>query len=445
VLGVGVVRALRALGLAPTVFHMNEGHSAFLALERLRELMEQSGRIDLALDEGRSSTVFTTHTPVPAGNEVFDRPLVERYLAPLAGEELRDAFLALGTVAGEEARFTMTPLALRTTAYANGVSRLHGEVARGMWAGLAGSRPRPAPIGHVTNGVHPGTWLAPALAAELQRAGVRPGEAPDSAGWQFAHDLSDEALWALHQERKRVLVEAAARHAAEGGHPAPALSEDAFTIGFARRFATYKRADLLFSLPDRLHRLLADAERPVQVLLAGKAHPHDDAGKALIQQIVRFARESGSEGRVVFLPGYDIGLAQLLVQGSDLWLNTPRRPMEASGTSGMKAALNGVPNCSVLDGWWDEAFTPAIGFAIGDRTGTQLGEAAKDLADAGALHALLADEVVPLYFRREGDGVPREWLRMMRSAIAAAGQMFTSQRMLCDYVERYYLPAHRAR
>src|SRR5712691_434506 len=372
VLGVGGVRALRALGLAPTVFHMNEGHSAFLAIERLRELTTDGLSLEQALDEVRGSTVFTTHTPVSAGNEVFEPSLVQRYLAGLvAGAGLDwDDFLALGRV-GEDDHFGLTPLALRLSARANGVSALHGAVAREMWHSLWADRPaEDVPIGSVTNGVHARTWVA----AELQARS----------------DVSDEELWRIHLQCKRELLEVAR---ARGASLAP--DEHVLTIGFARRFATYKRAGLLFSDSERLARLVTDVERPVQVLLAGKAHPADEGGKELIRAIWKLARDERFEGRIVFLEDYELTLARHLVQGVDVWLNTPRRPQEASGTSGMKAAMNGVVNCSILDGWWAEAYTPEVGFAIGGP------EEADDDSDAASLFAVLASEIVPAYYERD--------------------------------------------
>ncbi len=335
VLGVGGVRALRALGLAPTVFHMNEGHSAFLAIERLRELTASGTPLERALEEVRDSTVFTTHTPVPAGNEVFAPALVQRYLAGIvAGTGLDwDDFLALGRVTAADL-FGLTPLGLRLAGRANGVSALHGSVAREMWQPLWPEKSiDDVPIGSVTNGVHARTWLAGDLAAHL------------GGDWSRIRELSDDELWRIHLSLKRDLLAVAESR----GNPLTS-GEDALTIGFARRFATYKRAGLLFSDPDRLARLLADTERPVQVLLAGKAHPADDGGKQLIREIWESMRDSRFEGRVVFLEDYQMTLARHLVQGVDVWLNTPRRPQEASGTSGMKAAMNGVVNLSILDG-----------------------------------------------------------------------------------------------
>ncbi|HXR12109.1 MAG TPA: alpha-glucan family phosphorylase, partial [Gaiellaceae bacterium] len=376
VLGVGGVRVLRRLQLEPTVFHMNEGHSAFLQLERLRELVEEEGvDRDEALERVRASTVFTTHTPVPAGNEVFDAELVHRSLAPLVercGFDW-DEFGALGKIHPDDDVFGLTPFALRTSAHANGVSKLHAAVSREMWHDLWPDRPvDEVPITSITNGVHTRTWLGGEL-EELLGA-----SAPNL---EHALDVPADQLWAAHRKSKSRLFEFISRT-----RGAPELDPEALTIGFARRFATYKRAGLLFSQPDRLARLLADQRRPVQILLAGKAHPADEGGKDVIQQVVEYARSAGGTGHVVFLEDYEMTLARRLVQGCDVWLNTPRRPMEASGTSGMKAALNGVLNCSILDGWWAEGYTPERGFVIGDETDPEARSAEEqDAADAEAL------------------------------------------------------------
>lgn len=380
--GVGGVRALAALGLEPTVFHMNEGHSAFLALERIRALVADGVPRDEAVERVRASTVFTTHTPVPAGNEVFDEDLVRRYLG--------DEVLELGR--WEDGGFGMTPFALRLGAHANAVSELHGEVAREMWAGID------TPIGHVTNGVHPGTWVAPELAERVQDGG--------EWRWERIADVEPEELWRIHTGRKFRVTDLAG------------LDPDLLTIGFARRFATYKRAGLVFSDVERLLAL------PVQVIVAGKAHPADEAGKDLMQSIASLGRD-----RIVFLEDYDMGLARLLVQGCDVWLNTPRRPLEASGTSGMKAAMNGVLNLSVLDGWWAEGYESDVGWAIAGED---------DAADAEELYRLLEHEVVPTFYEDRA-----RWIEMMKASIARLSPRFSMHRALVDYAERYYVPVHR--
>jgi starch phosphorylase len=407
-LGVGGIRALRALGITPTVYHVNEGHSAFLTIERARVLVEGGATPEEALEQIRASTVFTTHTPVPAGNEVFDGSLVLRYVGDLARDAglSDDRLLSLGSSDGTDA-FGLTPLALRLSSHANGVSELHGEVAREMWQSLWPERT--PPIDAITNGVHLGTWLAPELAAVLEGSGVRPDAPPEWANWPAARDLDADTLWSVHASLKRRLVE----HAG--------LDPERLTIGFARRFATYKRAGLLYS---DLERLLA---LPVQVVVAGKAHPQDAPAKDVMQTIVELSRGEAA-GRVVFLEDYDIELARMIIPGCDVWLNTPRRPHEASGTSGMKAAVNGVLNVSVLDGWWAEAYDPSYGWAI---------EGESDEADVARLYELLEQQVVPRFHARDA------WLEMMASSIAELAPRFSMQRTVIEYAERYYVPATR--
>ena len=430
-LGIGGVRVLRGLGLEPTVFHLNEGHSAFLQLERMRELVEEQGlSADEVLEQLRASTVFTTHTPVPAGNEVFDPELVRKALGGLVercGLTWED-FLSLGKVEPGEKGFGLTPFALRTSQYANAVSELHGAVSREMWHGLwPERRVDQVPITSVTNGVHQRTWISPELEVLL-------GDTDPQ--FERAREIPAEELWVARRRSKERLLEfvVTTRGARE-------LDPDVLTIGFARRFASYKRASLLFSRPDRLAQLLADPQRPIQVLVAGKAHPADEDGKDLIQLVVDFAREPTAAGRVVFLEDYEMTLARRLVQGVDVWLNTPRRPFEASGTSGMKAALNGVLNCSILDGWWAEAYSPAVGFAIGGPE-AEASEAAQDEADAEALYAVLDEQVLPAYYERDEAGLPERWIALMRESIAELGPRFGTARMAAEYVERLYLPAH---
>jgi starch phosphorylase len=418
-LGVGGVRALAALGIQASVFHMNEGHSAFLAIERLRALVEQGVPTDEAIDLVRHSTVFTTHTPVPAGNEVFGEDLVGRYLDDLAAVAgLGPAkLLELGRF-GEDGGFGLTPLALRLSGYANGVSALHGEVAREMWAGLWPDRNgREPPIGHITNGVHLGTWLDPALAELLREAGVRPDAPPHEGNWEAVGEIAPETLWRVHDGCRARLVAGAGLDAG--------LDPGRLTIGFARRFATYKRAGLVFT---ELERLLA---LPVQIVVAGKAHPQDAAGKDMMQRIVELARTPHVRGRVVFLENYDIGLARSIIPGCDVWLNNPRRPLEASGTSGMKAAVNGVLNLSVLDGWWAEGYEPDVGWAI---------DGVSDEVDAEQLYRLLEEEVVPTFTEDRG-----RWVEMMKASIGRLSPRFSMQRAVMEYAERYYLPAHASR
>jgi glycogen phosphorylase len=431
VLGIGGVRVLRRLGLDPNVFHMNEGHSALFQLERLRELVEDQGlNKEQALERLCGSTVFTTHTPVPAGNEVFDMELARRNLEPLAVRcgFTWEEFAELGKVHPEDTRFGLTPFALRTSAYANGVAKLHGEVSREMWHDLWPDRPvDQVPITSITNGVHARTWISDELEDLLGHL------SPD---FTRALELDEEALWSAHRSAKKRMLEFIART-----RGATELDPDALTIGFARRFATYKRAGLLFSQPERLAKLLVDPRRPVQVLVAGKAHPADEGGKDVIQQVVDYARSAGGTGHVVFLEDYEMTLARRLVQGCDVWLNTPRRPMEASGTSGMKAALNGGLNCSILDGWWAEAYTPEVGFAIvGNDTEN---DDDQDAADAEALYALLEQQILPAFYERDDRELPASWIEMMRHSIAELGVRFDTTRMVREYVEQMYLPAYR--
>ena len=406
VLGIGGVRALEALGIDARVFHVNEGHAAFLSIERARRLVEEGVPSRAALVHVAATTVFTTHTPVPAGNEVFADELVLRYVGDSAEQAglSADELLELGRADGA-ANFGLTPLALRLSAHANGVSKLHGEVARSMWAALPAAER--APIDHVTNGVHLGTWVAPELARLLGDAGVRLDAPPAQGGWEAVHGIDLDALRAVRATLRE-------RLAARTG-----LDPSRLTIGFARRFATYKRASLVFS---DLERLLA---LPVQIVVAGKAHPQDAAGKELLHEVVELSRGRAA-GRVVFLEGYDIDLARMLIPGCDVWLNTPRRPYEASGTSGMKAAVNGVLNLSVLDGWWAEAYDPAYGWAI---------EGVSDEQDAAELYDLLATEVVPRFEARD------DWAAMMRASIAELAPRFSMLRAVIEYIDRYYLPA----
>jgi glycogen phosphorylase len=406
-LGAGGIRALRALGLEPTVYHVNEGHSAFLTIERLRVLVENGMPRDDALEHIRATTVFTTHTPVPAGNEAFDPALVSRYVGELAQAAglSNDELLALGS-SEEGGGFGLTPLALRLSQYANGVSELHGQVAREMWASLDGAR-----IEHVTNGVHLGTWLAPELEQLLVDAGVRPSAPPAWGNWDAVESVDGEELWRVHHRLKQRL--------AERTH----LDPERLTIGFARRFATYKRAGLVFSDLERLLRL------PVQIVVAGKAHPQDAPGKDVMQRIVQLSRDPDVAGHLVFLEDYNMDLAAEIIPGVDIWLNTPRRPHEASGTSGMKAAVNGVPNFSVLDGWWAEAYDPAVGWAI---------EGLSDEEDAEQLYRVLEQEILPAWNDRS------RWVEMMKASIGRLSPVFSMQRAVIEYTERYYRPATQA-
>ncbi|HYE02841.1 MAG TPA: alpha-glucan family phosphorylase [Phycisphaerales bacterium] len=472
VLGVGGVRALRAAGEEPTVFHMNEGHAAFLALERVREL--RAANPGLSFDQVREAVaagnVFTTHTPLPAGIDRFDPALVSSYLG--AGEDGgltagigldTEGLLALGreNVFDRNEHFSMAVLALRTSRQANGVSRLHGHVSRGMWGRLwPHVREADIPIGHVTNGVHVRSWLGPEM-AELYERHLGPGflARPDEpSAWGPIADIPDAALWRARSRARARLVEfararLAASPLARDTVPSDVLDDEALTIGFARRFAPYKRATLLFRDPARLARLLLHPRRPVQLLLAGKAHPGDETGKGFIRQIVEITRAHGLGRRVVFLEDYDIGIAAELVAGVDVWLNNPVRGLEASGTSGMKAALNGVINCSIPDGWWDEAHEPELGFAFGHASGAdEPGDSdrspeQRDDDQSRALFEVLETEVVPEFYARSqapgsDEPLPRQWLERMKRSIAALAPRFTTHRMVAQYARELYYPAH---
>jgi glycogen phosphorylase len=458
-LGVGGIRALQALGIGAACMHMNEGHSAFLGIERIRQLVTGKGlSFEQAWPLVWSTSVFTTHTPVPAGNERFAPAIMEKYFAATAAElglSWKD-FLGLGREDPENGaeEFCLTVLALRLSAYNNGVSRLHGEVSRRMWHRIWPALPLDEiPITHITNGVHPRTWIAHDMIDLLDRyLGPEFLDTPTNLDiWDRIDRVSDEELWRTHERRRERMVAFARMRLqqqlerrgvtnAELPRSASALSPSTLTISFARRFATYKRADLLLSDPDRLMRLLTNNERPVQMIFAGKAHPHDLAGKEIIKKIVHFCSNPRVASRVVFLEDYDMTMSHYLTSGSDLWLNTPRRPLEASGTSGMKAALNGTLNISILDGWWDEAYSTHIGWAVG-RGEEYEDYALQDEVEGKALYDLLEREVIPQFYTRGMDGLPREWIRKMKESMREVGKRFSSHRMLLQYAENFYLPA----
>lgn len=459
-LGIGGVRALRALGLAPQAWHMNEGHSAFLVLELIREQVAQGYTFDQAAEMVRRSTIFTTHTPVPAGHDVFPFHIMERYFWGY-WDELglpREAFMELAHHTEEwGVGFNMTVLALKLAGQSNAVSRLHGEVSRAMWHDVWPDRPvAETPITHVTNGVHLPTWVS-AQMNDLFAKYLAPDwieREDDAAMWQRIADVPAEELWRTHvfmkqkllqymQERVRrrwIAGECDPTHILVSG---ALLDPDALTIGFARRFATYKRAALIFHDLERLRRLLMDIHRPLQIIFAGKAHPDDDGGKALIQAIYNLARLPEMGGRIAFIEDYDMHIARYVKQGVDIWLNNPRRPREASGTSGMKASLNGVPNFSIADGWWAEGYNGANGWTIG---GGQEYDSAEmtDAADARSIYDLLENDIIPLYYAQDRDGIPRGWVDVMREAIRTVSPQFSTRRMLKDYVQQMYLPALEA-
>ena len=456
-LGVGGFRALKAMSITPGVLHLNEGHSGFAVLEAIRDRIHEEG-IDFheATRRVARQVVFTTHTPVPAGHDRFNSGLMEEHLGPVrdAMGLSHDALMALGRENPNNPHedFCMTVLGLKLSRRANAVSSLHGEVSRAMWTGLyPGKAEESVPIGHITNGVHVPSWLAPQMFRLYDRnlgAGwhLRSGEAEI---WAGIENVDDGELWETHLSLKSRLVEFVRRRAIEQAarrsETVPArletvLSPDALTIGFARRFATYKRANLLLADLHRLSEMVNDPRRPVQFVFAGKAHPHDVPGKRVLQQIAQLMRDSQFADKFVFIEDYDINVGRHLVQGVDVWLNNPRRPLEASGTSGQKVVLNGGLNLSVLDGWWAEAYDGLNGFAIGGgrtHTNTDI----HDQRDAEDLNRVLREQVIPLYYERDGDGLPRGWIRRMKRTIRTLGWRFNADRMVMDYTLKAYIPA----
>jgi len=460
VLGIGGVKALAALGIQPAVFHMNEGHSAFLALERIRlNVVEKKLDFYSALQLVAAANVFTTHTPVPAGNDSFSRDMMQKYFGKLAKElnVLFDELFSFGhTRLNPNDPFSMTILALRLSRHANGVSKLHGEVSRSLWKDVwTGVPVHEVPITNITNGVHTKTWMAPEFAA-LYRKHVGDWEEhlTEPEFWRGVIDIPDAQLWETHQHLKRRLIDFVRdreqqRRERLGESPESIrkvnriLDAEILTIGFARRFATYKRGTLLFSDKERMKRLVSDTTRPVQFIFAGKSHPRDEGGKALIQEVYKFSREAGLENRIVFVEDYDSYIARRLVQGVDLWLNHPLRPLEASGTSGMKCAPNGGINLSVLDGWWCEGYNNSNGWAIGrdiDGGSTEF----QNEVDASSLYKLLENQIVPLYYAKPDGKLPLAWLQLMRESIRSVTPVFNTQRMVKQYTEQLYIPAAQA-
>ena len=460
VLGIGGLRALKKLGYEPTAFHMNEGHSAFLAIERVRVLMHENGlTFDEALEASRQNNSFTTHTSVPAGIDLFDAGLLYEYFGEYcqnAGISF-DQLLALGRRNPQDSheRFSMAILAFKTAAYRNAVSKLHRHVSQEMWQDLWPNLPTPEiPITSITNGVHLPTWLNGDLAT-LYDQYLQPDwreRYNEPRTWDLVSDIPDQELWESHRRRKRELMNfvrdrmvkfAIARKASnsEVRRLAEVLDPEAFTIGFARRFATYKRATLLFRDANRLRKLLTNTEMPLQIVIAGKAHPKDHPGKGLIREIVQLSRDPAISKRLVFLEDYGIEVARFMVQGVDLWLNNPRREEEACGTSGMKAGINGVLNLSILDGWFDEAYEVSGGWAIGDRVKYSEDQ---DEYHASAIYSLLENEIVPMYYSDRDDGVPEEWVRRMKQCLMAISPMFNCQRMVAEYMSEMYEPADSA-
>jgi len=457
VLGIGGVRTLKALGLHPAVFHLNEGHAAFVVLQRIRDHTEQGATFDEALEQIRRTTIFTTHTPVAAGHDAFPFHLVEKHLAGCWGTlgPNRDRFLALGAHdSGAGPQFNMTALALRSASAVNAVSRLHAEVTRAMWGDIWPGVPEAErPVGYVTNGVHVPTWIAGELANLFSKY--------LGAGWMDRHDdpslwdgilsIPDQELWAVRQSLRRYLftfIRERARQRWTEEHvgiprvvaAGTLLEPDALTIGFARRFAGYKRPELVFHDPERLARILNATGRPVQIIFAGKSHPADDVGKHHLQRVYKRALDPLFAGRVAFVDDYDLHVAHFLVQGCDVWLNNPRKPLEASGTSGMKAALNGVPHLSIADGWWAEGYNGSNGWVI-DGGITSGDYDAVDAADANALYQLLEEQVVPAFYERDAGNVPRRWIATVKEAIRSVAPRFSARRMVKEYVQQRYVPA----
>ncbi len=459
ILGIGGVRALKAMGSAPAVWHLNEGHAAFVVLQRIRDLIERGDSFDSALQEVRRTTIFTTHTPVPAGHDAFPFSLVETHLANAWGTlgPYRDAFLALGHYDnGSGPMFNMTALALRTAGAINAVSQLHGEVTRDMWGPIWPGVPKEKrPVRAITNGVHVPTWLSSEMARLFDDhldADWRDRH-DDPALWKRVLDIPDEELWAARQSLRDFLfafIRERARQRWTDEHVSAArvvaagtlLDPEALTIGFARRFTGYKRPELIFHNPDRLLGILNAWRRPVQIVFAGKAHPADETGKHHLQQVYRRAIDPMFGGRIAFVDDYDLHVAHFLVQGCDVWMNNPRKPLEASGTSGMKASVNGVPHLSIGDGWWAEGYTGSNGWLIEGKAASGDPDAV-DTADAEALYQLLEREVVPTFYDRDAQGIPSRWLSFVRQAIMSVTPRFSARRMVKQYADEVYAPALR--
>lgn len=459
ILGIGGVRILRALKVAPTIWHVNEGHTAFMMLERCREWLEKGLSFSEALSRVRTTTVFTTHTPIPAGNDAFPHSLMEKYFDHYwnsLGLD-RDAFLQLGTAEPNNTSFNMTILGLRMAQQCNGVSQLHGAVCRRMWHCLWPEvDEKDVAIASVTNGIHLPTWVAPQMARLYEKyLGADWLEKHDEpALWARVQDIPDNEIWQARRWLKGKLISfiherVRKRWSQDHGSPGQALAMgalldvEALTLGFSRRFTDYKRACLILQDVERLKRLLQNELQPLQIIFAGKAHPNDHHGKCIIQRAYNIARDSGFSGRIAFVEDYDMHTARYLVQGVDVWLNTPRPLQEASGTSGIKAAVNGVPHLSILDGWWYEAYNGANGWAIRpDNVTDDSGD--EDKADADELYHLLENKIIPLYYDRDLDGTPRSWIRVVKETIRSNAHLFSARRMAKEYTELMYLPAAQA-
>jgi starch phosphorylase len=464
VLGIGGIRTLYELGINPMVCHMNEGHSAFMALERIRILIKNNGlNFKEAKEVGYYSNIFTTHTPVPAGIDVFSNETVEKYFGSYYRNELMISdkeFYALGNINkdGDASFFNMAHLAMNTAGYINGVSKLHSVVSRKMWSfGFKDIPFNEIPIGYVTNGIHTRSHLSKEMEELfLQYVGEKWLFNSDEVElWQRIEHIPGEELWRIHERRRERLVAFARKRLikqikmrggsiSEINEAAEVLDPNALTIGFARRFATYKRGTLIFKDIERLADLLNNSSMPVQLIIAGKAHPKDDEGKKLIQEIFEFTQEERFKRKIVFLENYDMNVARHLVEGCDIWLNTPRRPLEASGTSGMKVIANGGLNLSVLDGWWDEGFTPEVGWKIGN------GEEYDDLdlqneIESRQLYNTLEKEIIPVFYQRGDDKLPRTWIQMVKESMLELGSFFNTGRMVREYLEKYYIPSFKKR
>lgn len=458
VCGVGGVKALRAMGITPGVFHLNEGHNSFATLEAIRQKMQYCGwSFDDALTSVAQQTVFTTHTPVEAGHDYFGKDLVEEHLEPLYKDLglTSSEFMALGrkNPNDDDEEFCMTVLGLKTSRYANAVSSLHGYVSRKMWHSLWPEKTlEEVPIGHITNGVHVPTWMAWQMKVLFERALPNwTEESIDPNVWAQVYNIDPGELWETHFALKTLLIDFARRRYARrlerfGANQETIeaskslLDPNALTIGFARRFATYKRAYLVVKDKERLDRIVNNPERPVQFIFAGKAHPRDEQGKDVIRQIIEVRRDPRFANRILFLEDYDMNVARHLVQGVDVWLNNPRRPLEASGTSGQKAVLNGALNCSILDGWWNEAYDGSNGFAINDGS-THVDPSITDERDNASLLKVLEEQVIPMYYDRNEHGLPLQWIEYMKNSIATLAWRFSAHRMVADYVRLEYLPA----
>ena len=455
ILGIGGAKFLKGLEYEPAVYHMNEGHSAFLTLELLHEQLLAGKNLDRATEEVRKKCVFTTHTPVAAGHDRFTQDLINFSLSGFVsslGISLDD-FMKFGRVNPDDQgeTFCMTVLALKMSRAANAVSELNGRVSRQMWTGLfPGKKAEQVPIGHVTNGIHSLTWLS-TEGKKFYDASVGKnwlGKLERRSEWAASiNKISDEEVWALRYTLRRKLIEFVRerlkkqqiRFGNSTGWVEKVLSPDALTIGFSRRFATYKRAPLLFSEFDRARQILGDSKRQVQLIYSGKAHPRDDAGKAFIQQIVHLSHDPKFVGRIAFVEDYDMGVARQLVAGCDLWLNNPRRPLEASGTSGEKIILNGGLNCSIMDGWWREAYNGKNGFAIGEDKDVQVSVEEQDRIDAKNLYDVIENRVIPTFYDRDASGIPLKWIKMIKESIKTIAPVYNTDRMVKEYVDKYYL------